>query len=241
LPTAKAKYVLDSKSKLAGFSPGRRYALLHSQEQKMLRWLEVKTGQWCGEWQYDGYQEPSLTFSPSGDKMAQVVTANGYTMIRLFSAANGSQIKEMVIPPLYSQADRLNWNDDRYLLIDSILIDLENGAPAWRYSMSGRSLIGPDGKYWFTNIDRGMTTLVPSAVPSDNVRKALTKLKPKPIAPLIGPGSHVSVQIGGLAGGLNSAEAQQMLESQVKQRGWVISMPTPPIGSRPAARKARNR
>lgn len=221
LPDVKAKYVLDSKSKLAGFSPGRRYALLHSQEQKVLRWLEVKTGQWCGEWAYDGYLDPALAFSPNGDKIAQVTTANGYTMVRLFSTANGEQLKEMVIPPLHSRADRLNWNDDRYLLIDSVLLDLENGAPTWRYTVTGHPLIGPDGKYWFCNSERGMTTLVPSQVPSEEVRKAVGKLKPKPVAPLIGPGSRVAVQVGGLAGGLNPADAQQMLIEQVKIRGWI--------------------
>lgn len=227
LPAVKAKYVLDSKSKLAGFSPGRRYALLHSQEQKMLRWLEVKTGQWCGEWAYDGYLDPALAFSPNGDKIAQVTTANGYTMVKLFSTANGKQLKEMVIPPLYSQADRLNWNEDRYLLIDTVLLDLENGAPTWRYSLAGRPLIGPDGKYWWSASDRGMTTLTPTQVPSDEVRKAVAKLKPKPIAPLIGPGTRVSVQIGGLAGGLNQADAQQMLVEQVKLRGWIVDPNAP--------------
>jgi hypothetical protein len=227
LPAVKAKYVLDSKSKLAGFSPGRRYALLHSQEQKMLRWLEVKTGQWCGEWAYDGWLDPALAFSPNGDKIAQVTTANGYTMVKLFSTANGQQLKEMVIPPLYSQADRLNWNEDRYLLIDSILLDLENGAPTWRYSLAGRPLIGPDGRYWWSNADRGMTTLTPTQVPSDEVRKAVAKLKPKPIAPLIGPGTHVSVQIGGLAGGLNQNDALQMLTEQVKLRGWIVDANAP--------------
>lgn len=227
LPAVKAKYVLDSKSKLAGFSPGRRYALLHSQEQKMLRWLEVKTGKWCGEWEYDGWLDPALAFSPTGDKIAQVTTANGYTMVRLFNTASGEQIKEMVIPPLYSQADRLNWNDDRYLLIDTILLDLENGAPTWRYSLAGRPLIGPDGRYWWSNADRGMTTLTPTQVPSDEVRKQVAKLKPKPIAPLIAPGSRVSIHIGGLAGGLNPADALQMLTEQVKARGWIVDNNAP--------------
>jgi hypothetical protein len=227
LPAVKAKYVLDSKSQLAGFSPGRRYALLHSREQKLLRWLEVQTGQWCGEWTYDGWLDPALVFSPAGDKIAQVTTANGYTMVRLFNTADGKQLKEMVIPPLYSQADRLNWNEDRYLLIDSVLIDLENGAPAWRYSVAGRPLIGPDGRYWWSNADRGLTTLTPTQVPSDEVRKAVAKLKPKPIAPLIGPGTHVSVQIGPLAGGLGQADAQQMLVEQVKLRGWIVDPNAP--------------
>jgi hypothetical protein len=148
-------------------------------------------------------------------------------MVKLFSTANGAQLKEMVIPPLYSQADRLNWNEDRYLLIDSILLDLENGAPTWRYSLAGRPLIGPDGRYWWSNADRGMTTLTPSQVPSSEVRKAVAKLKPKPIAPLIGPGTHVSVQIGGLAGGLSQADAQQMLIEQVKLRGWIVDPNAP--------------
>jgi WD40 repeat protein len=227
LPAVKAKYVLDSKSKLAGFSPGRRYALLHSQEQKLLRWLEVKTGKWCGEWAYDGWLDPALAFSPSGDKIAQVTTANGYTMVRLFSTADGKQIKEMVIPPLYSQADRLNWNEDRYLLIDSILLDLQKGAPVWRYALAGRPLIGPDGRYWWSHSDRGMTTLTPTQVPSDEVRKQVAKVKPKPIAPIIGPGSHISIQIGGLAGGLNPNDALQMLTEQVKARGWVVDANAP--------------
>jgi hypothetical protein len=108
-----------------------------------------------------------------------------------------------------------------------VLIDMENGAPAWDYSIAGQPLVGPDGKYWFCSTERGVAMLVPSEVPSDDVRKSISKLRPKPIAPVIGPGSRVSVQVGSLAGGLNPAEAQKMLEEQVRLRGWKIDPNAP--------------
>jgi DNA-binding beta-propeller fold protein YncE len=227
LPEAKATWVFDGKLKIAGFSPGRRYVLLHDREHQKLRWMEVRTGKWCGDWKYDGYQEPALAFSPNGDKIAHATTLNGYTALRIYKVSDGSPVKEYVVPPLWASEERISWNAERYLLVDRVLFDLENGAPAWQIHVSGQPLIGPDGKYWFIETARGGTSLSPSEVPSDDMLRSLAKLKPKPVAPIIGPGTRMSVQVGSLAGGLNPSEAQKVLEQQVESRGWVVDPAAP--------------
>jgi hypothetical protein len=227
LPDAKAKYEFRTDAKIAGFSPGRKYVLLQFSNERRLCWMDAKTGKWCGQWAYEGFQ-PAVAFSPTAEKVICVSPDNGYTRIVVHSATTGDLLDEFIVPPVATLSEKIAWNDERFVIIDRIVFDLESGAPVWQIHFSGDPLIPASGKAWV--IDRtaqNAVAMYPAEIPSKSLRERFAKSNAKPVAPIIGPGTKVSVHVGSLAGGINPADAYKALSEQVTKRGWTVDANAP--------------
>ncbi len=225
LPEAKPTLVMHGVTDLIGLSPDRRIAMVYNSILREIRFVDLSTGQWCGQCKVDDAGTLRIAFSPTGGQLALVNISGAYSLISLRQTADGAVVKEIACMSISGDNPIVTWFDQRFLLVGSVLVDLECGAPTWRVQPRGRCLAAPGGMFWeleFRGSEPNLLHISPRPILQRSDLGKIETLTPQPAKPLIGPGSRVAIHVNNGIATTSAQDAHRIVSEQLNQRGWIV-------------------
>jgi WD40 repeat protein len=237
-----ALFLIDFQRNTSGIlTPGRKYAAVF--HGTLLRFFDPASGQFCGDLPlpYECTGEVNahqIAFSPQARELAVVVPGSEVSTVLHWDLSTGQLVSEI---PAAKCGIGLDWCDEEHLIVgggfhgrgfvsigDSYLIDVVRKAIVWRYALKrgNRLSRGPDSRQWMLSsaATENPVFLGALAFSDDQTLARVDASFPRNMPPLLGPGSRVSVVVGGIdaAGGSDRDRVQSILEEKLRQNGCEV-------------------
>lgn len=220
IDSGEAVWQMDaSGSPTVSMSSGRKYCLVSNSSGTVL--LEAATGAPVGK--LDGIGSGfgrSFAFSPDGTRIA----THGNDGVMLWDATTGKAEEPFYIG---SANGKVQWLDNRFLLVGGRLVDEEARAPIWQYNGLTREATCFYGGYlWFLEGARADKQLLGAQLPHNKAR--LASQAPDAQRFCVRPGMQIALKIdGSIQNG--KAEIEEHMKKILEANGLEIKADAPVV------------
>lgn len=202
---------LSPDRKHLAYSTGKEIAVLDLAEGKVMAAKAIP----------DHLHFPTLSFSPSGKKLALVVPGKAL----VWDFATGNQDVEMGLPSV-SVHGPSHWVDDEFLLVGGgTLIQPFQHIKVWSYQGAEPANAAPGGGLWTVVHDlgqRGGGALLPLRLPHAAAREALQKALADPNLFVLKPGTTVKLDVAGIGDAEKRDEVETALKRKLEEAGFKV-------------------
>lgn len=198
-------------------SPDRKYLAVAGNKQ--LGVLDLKAGKVVAAKAVEDLHWPTLSFSPSGKRLA----CAAFDKLYVWEAATGALYREILLTGA-TAGGHCDWTSEEHILVGHrTLIDVENQIKLWAY-LGHDAVACLGGVCWFVTNDRstGAGVLVPLRLPHPTLKEGLEKAMKDPNFFVLKPGVTVRLVVDALSDPAAREKARAALAARLQGNGCQV-------------------